>query len=202
MMDAGSHAAHASEAPSPWMARFAPLMRPNGRVVDIACGHGRHARFFAARGAHVLAVDRDPAALRALSGATRIDTRQLDLEGDVWPLAGLHFDAVVVANYLHRPRFEALLDLVAADGVLLYETFAEVNEAFGRPSNPAFLLARDELAERVRGRLTVVAFEQGLIAANGRNAVVQRLAAVGPARAWPPEMPRGPRQGMRDGETG
>ena len=36
-----------------------------------------------------------------------------------------------------------------------------------------------------RGRLTVVAFEQGEVGAE-RPAVVQRLAAVGPNRPWPP----------------
>ena len=34
---------------------------------------------------------------------------------------------------------------LAPDGVLLYETFAMGNEAFGRPTNPDFLLCRDEL---------------------------------------------------------
>jgi len=201
MMDAGSHAAHATDTPSPWIARFAPLVRAGGRVIDVACGQGRHARFFAARGAQVVAVDRDPAALVSLAGLPNVAVRQLDLEGDAWPLGGIDFDAVVVANYLYRPRFDALLDLVAEDGVLLYETFAAGNEAYGRPSNPAFLLAPGELAERTRARLTIVAFEQGRVVASGRSAMVQRLAAVGPGRAWPPELPQRPPQGVREGET-
>ena len=82
----------------------------------------------------------------------------------------------------------ALLDALADDGTLLYETFAAGNEAFGRPANPAFLLARDELAERIRGRLTIVAFEQGRIASGARIAVVQRIAAVGRDRSWPPPL--------------
>lgn len=201
MMDAGLHAAHASDTPSPWIARFAPLVRPGGSVIDVACGQGRHARWFAARGAQVVAVDRDPAALGGLAGLPNIATRQLDLEGDAWPLEGAQFDAVVVANYLYRPRFDALVDLVADDGVLLYETFAAGNEAYGRPSNPAFLLAPGELAERVGARLTIVAFEQGRVVASGRSAVIQRLAAVGPGRGWPPELPHGPPQGVGEGET-
>src|SRR5687768_5459526 len=104
MMDAGLHAAHASDTASPWIARFAPLVRPGGSVIDVACGQGRHARWFAARGAQVVAVDRDPAALGGLAGLPNIATRQLDLEGDAWPLEGAQFDAVVVANYLYRPR--------------------------------------------------------------------------------------------------
>jgi SAM-dependent methyltransferase len=137
----------------------------------------------------VLAVDRDPAALEALRGVANVTARAADLEGGPWPFVNERFDAVVVANYLHRPLWPALLDAVAHDGVLLYETFAAGNEAYGRPRNPAFLLERDELADQVRGRLTVVAFEQGRVDPGGRLAVVQRIAAVGRGRAWPPALP-------------
>jgi hypothetical protein len=78
--------------------------------------------------------------------------------------------------------------------VLLYETFAVGNEAFGRPTNPAFLLHAGELlslAARPPDPLTVVAFEQGLAAVGEHRAVVQRLAAVGARFAWPPHLPAG-----------
>jgi SAM-dependent methyltransferase len=186
---ARERAVHAGESPSRWIARFAHLVPARARVLDLACGRGRHAKFFAARGAHVVAVDRDAAALDSLSSIPGVQVRQADLEAAGWPLAGERFDAIVVANYLHRPRFAQMLDLLAGDGALLYETFAVGNEAFGRPGNRDFLLDRDELADRVRGRLVIVAFEQGLVNAEGRNAVVQRIAAVGPTRAWPPALP-------------
>jgi SAM-dependent methyltransferase len=181
--------AHDELRPSPWIVRFAPLIRDGGRVLDLASGRGRHARWLAARGLDVVAVDRDADALASLAGVARVRTRLADLEQGAWPLAGETFDAVVVANYLHRPAFDPMLDALAGDGVLLYETFAAGNEAFGRPSNPAFLLRPDELHERARHRLVVVAFEQGRVAGEGRDAVVQRLAAVGRARAWPPALP-------------
>ncbi len=181
--------AHRSAAPSPWVARFAALVPPGARVLDVACGEGRHARLFAGRGCRVVAVDRDPTALAALRDVGGIETRALDLETATWPLAGERFDAIVVANYLHRPLFPHLVDALAPDGVLLYETFARGNEAYGRPANPAFLLERDELLARLHPPLTVVAFEQGRIRGPGRDAVVQRLAAVGHARRWPAELP-------------
>jgi SAM-dependent methyltransferase len=102
-----------------------------------------------------------------------------------WPFAGQSFDAIVVVNYLHRPLLPQLIGALAQDGVLLYETFAAGNEVYGRPSNPDFLLRDAELLDAVRGKLAVVAFEQGLVQSAGRSAVVQRIAAVGPARAWP-----------------
>ena len=115
----------------------------------------------------------------------RIETRALDLETGSWPLAGERFDAIVVANYLYRPLFPHLLAALADDGLLLYETFARGNEAFGRPSNPEFLLAPGELLAVAARGLTVVAFEQGFVSASPRGAVVERLAAVGPRRPWP-----------------
>lgn len=175
--------------PSPWIARFAGLVAPGARVLDVAAGTGRHARLFAARGAEVVAVDRDEEALAALRDVTGIQTRVADLEGAAWPLSRENFDAIVVTNYLHRPRLRDLLGALAGDGVLLYETFAAGNERFGRPSKPDFLLRNGELLDVVRGYCTVVAFEQGSIENGAQPAVVQRLAAVGPKRAWPPPLP-------------
>ncbi len=179
------------DAPSPWIERFAPLVPPGARLLDLAAGRGRHARLFAARGASVLAVDRDAAALSCLAGTPGITCRVVDLEGPAWPLAGQTFDAVVVAHYLYRPRLRDLLGTLRPHGVLLYETFADGNARFGRPSNPDFLLRRDELLDLVREppALTVVAFEQGWARIGTREAVVQRVAAVGPANPWPSPLP-------------
>ena len=179
-----------ADGPSPWMARFASLVPAGARVLDLAAGSGRHARFLAARGAQVLAVDRDVAALASLDGTRGIKTRVLDLERGTWPLADESFDAIVVVNYLHRPLFAHLRAALAADGVLLYETFARGNEAYGRPSNPDFLLQPGELLALAARppAMTVVAFEQGTAVTGAGCAVVQRIAAVGPARPWPPAL--------------
>ena len=182
---------HFGLAPSPWITRFAHLVPTGARVLDLACGYGRHALYFAARGAHVVAIDRDATALGTLAGAAGIETRLADLEGGTWPLADLRFDAIVVSHYLHRPLLVQLCAALAADGTLLYETFALGNETYGRPANPAFLLRAGELLELAAAAtppLTVVAFEQGLADNVGRPAVVQRLAAVGSARTWPPAL--------------
>ncbi len=119
--------------------------------------------FFAARQARVVAVDRDPAALATFAATPGVETRAVDLETGPWPFAGERFDAIVAVRYLHRALFPHLLAALADDGVVLYETFAAGNESYGRPANPAFLLAPGELLEFARDRLTVVAFEQGLV---------------------------------------
>ena len=166
---------------SPWVRRFAPLA-PAGEVLDLACGSGRHARLFASLGHPVLALDRDPAALASAAGPG-IETMQHDLEeeGGAWPFGAGRFAAIVVANYLHRPLLPHLMKSLAPDGVLVYETFAVGNEAFGKPSNPAFVLQPGELLDHARrAGLRVIAFEDGFVA-RPKPAMVQRLCAAGPA---------------------
>jgi len=173
-------------APSPWIERFAHLVPRGARVLDVAAGRGRQARLFASRGATVLAIDRDAAALAASAHVAGVTTQVADLEAGTWPLAGRMFDAIVVVHYLHRALFPHLLAALTDEGVFLYETFAAGNGAFGRPTNPDFLLQPGELLAVVQNRLTVVAFEQGLVDLADGHAVVQRIAAIGPRRPWPP----------------
>jgi SAM-dependent methyltransferase len=179
--------AHASLLPSAWVVRFSALVADGARVLDVACGQGRHSRWFAARGCRVVAVDRDAAALDRLASVASVTAVTADLEACPWPFQKQKFDAVVVTNYLHRALFPNLLGALADDGVLLYETFARGNDAYGKPSNPDFLLSDGELLTVVGRSLIVVAFEQGRIASEP-PAVVQRLAAVGRRRPWPPEL--------------
>lgn len=169
--------------PSTWVTRWAHLVAPGAPVLDVAAGGGRHARWFAARGHAVLAVDRDADALASMSAWERIETLAADIEGAAWPLpAERRFAAVIVTNYLHRPLFAHLIDCLAPGGVLIYETFAAGNGSVGKPSNPAFLLRPGELLEAVRGRLRVIAYEDGFIE-TPRAAYVQRICAVHEAGA-------------------
>ena len=158
--------------PSPWIQRFSPLIRRGGPVLDVAAGAGRHSLMMLDHGHPVTALDRDVLALPAQPGLTVLCT---DLEdGSDWPVAGRLFAAIVVTNYLWRPLFPRLLDNLEPNGLLLYETFAHGNQAFGRPSNPDFLLQPGELLDRTQG-LTVIAYEHGI--ENNRR-MVQRIAAL------------------------
>jgi SAM-dependent methyltransferase len=169
------------EQPSNWVARFAPLI-PAGDVLDLACGGGRHARLLAGLGHPVLAVDRDPLALERANGPS-IKTQQVNLEeeGAAWPFGRLRFAGIVVTNYLHRPLFPLIFRSLAQHGVLIYETFGQGNEHFGKPSNPAFLLQPGELLDIVAresdGSLRVLAFEDGYVELP-KPAMVQRICVV------------------------
>jgi SAM-dependent methyltransferase len=181
------------------VARWAPIV-PAGEVLDLACGTGRHAKHFAALGHPVLAVDRDVEALAQAAGEG-ITTLRFDLETETdyaaptnpgsgpadltpssapTPLVPGRFSGIVVTNYLHRALMAQLAASLRADGVLIYETFAIGNEALGKPSNPAFVLAPGELLDIARAAgLRVLAFEDGYVE-RPKPAMIQRLCACGP----------------------
>jgi SAM-dependent methyltransferase len=165
-----------ASGPSAWVARFADRLQRGARVLDVACGHGRHARWLAARGCRVTAVDVDPSCGASLAGSPGVDFVMADLEAAPWPFGTAQFDAVVVVHYLHRPLLPRLAAALAPGGLLLYETFARGNEQFGRPRNPDFLLRPRELLEAFVS-LRVLAFEDGAVRAP-QPAMLQRLAAV------------------------
>jgi SAM-dependent methyltransferase len=171
--------------PSPWVRRWARLVAPGGAALDVAAATGRHARFLAQRGHPVTALDRDAAALATMQGVPGIETLECDLEGAPWPLAPeRRFAAIVVTNYLHRPLLPRLIDALAPGGLLIYETFAQGNERFGKPSNPAFLLAPGELLAVCTPALRVIAYEDGFLP-QPRQAVIQRICAVREALCQP-----------------
>ncbi|MES2632332.1 MAG: class I SAM-dependent methyltransferase [Pseudomonadota bacterium] len=172
---------HGTETPSPWVQRWSHLVAPGERVLDVACGAGRHMRWFASRGHPVTGVDRSAEAIEGLASIGEV--LQADIENGPWPFTGRSFRAVVVTNYLWRPLLPLVVQSVAAGGILLYETFAAGNETVGRPSRPDFLLQPGELL-RACADLRVVAYEDGFIEQPPRY--VQRIAAVRPPAGEPP----------------
>ena len=168
---------------SPWVARFTPLAKA-GEALDLVCGSGRHTRLLAARGMRVLALDRNAELLASLAGPN-VTTLQHDLEaeGAVWPFEPGRFALIVVTNYLYRPLFPQLAASLLPDGILIYETFAQGNQVYGKPSNPDFLLAPEELLGLAHGGgLQVLAYEDGHVD-RPHPAQVQRLCAAGPGFA-------------------
>jgi SAM-dependent methyltransferase len=163
---------------SPWVERFAHLAPAGVPVLDVACGAGRNARHFLKLGHRVTATDISLSDVLDLEREDRVTLIKRDLEdGSVWSFGTQTFGTVVVTNYLHRPILPALVAAVAFGGVFIYETFAQGNEAFGKPSNPDFLLKPGELVEAVRGTLQIVAYEHGRIEGE-QPAVRQRICAV------------------------
>jgi SAM-dependent methyltransferase len=183
------HNKHGSEAVSPWVARWAHLVPAGSRVLDVACGLGRHAVYFSELNHPVALIDIAREAIESAARRLPPDAQLVvaDIENSPWPLldntgAPQQFGGVVVTNYLWRPLLPTIVASLAPGGVLIYETFATGNETVGKPSRPDFLLQPGELL-RVCASLRVVAFEDGFIAEPARY--VQRIVAVREAPAMP-----------------
>jgi len=164
---------------SDWVKRWSHLIAPEQSVLDIACGQGRHMKWFAQQGHTVTGIDRS---VEAIETAARFGQVILaDLENDPWPLQdNLHvqqFGAVVVTNYLWRPLFPLIAASLAPGGLLIYETFAAGNETVGRPRRADFLMEPRELLHAFAS-LRIVAFEEGFVDQPAR--FLQRIAAVKP----------------------
>jgi SAM-dependent methyltransferase len=164
---------HGQEPTSNWVARWSHLLPEGCNVLDLACGHGRHMRHFAALGHSVTGVDQNPDAIATVSPLG--ETICADIENGPWPLQGRTFGGVVVTNYLWRPLWPNILASLAPNGVLIYETFSIGNETVGKPSRPDFLLQQGELLSVCKD-LRIVAFQEVFIAEPDR--FVQSIVAV------------------------
>jgi len=164
---------HGQELTSNWVARWSHLLPAGCSVLDVACGHGRHMRHFVGLGHPVTGVDRNPDAIEAVSHVG--EAICADIENGPWPLQGRSFGGVVVTNYLWRPLWPRILESLAPNGVLIYETFSNGNETVGKPSRPDFLLQQGELLN-VCKTLRVVAFQEVFTTQPDR--FVQRIVAV------------------------
>lgn len=165
------------EKSSPWIVKHAPLIRNEGRVLDLACGNGRHAIWLAEQGYQVDAIDRDAQAVSSMVGMDNINVLIADLEAGGWPQSDRKYDGLIVSRYLYRPLLLTLAAMLNPGGVLIYETFMSGNERYGKPSNPDFLLLPDELLEIYSPLLNIIAFEQGE-QKTPRPAVMQRICAA------------------------
>ena len=163
-----------TRSPDSWLQKNTHFLAPGTTVLDLACGSGRNARYLLSLGFHVTCIDIQIEALADLESHSRCSVIQTDLEGDDLQPIKTRFGGIIVTNYLYRPLFPHLVEALEEGGVLIYKTFMEGNEAFGRPRNPDFLLKKDELLKVFSKELDVLAFEQGL---EDPPAMTQRICA-------------------------
>lgn len=170
--------------PSTWLVENGDLLPRGGKVLDVACGRGRHALLLASAGFEVRAIDRNPEAIAFLRMTAerlglRLACEVVDLETAAPPdLPHAAYDAVLVFNYLHRPLMPTLRAALKPGGKLFYETFTVQQAERGHPRTPAFLLETGELPLLV-APLSVMRSREGEVAGRFIASVVARLPAAG-----------------------
>jgi SAM-dependent methyltransferase len=116
-----------SDPPSPfvehWCHALLTTVPPARRALDVAMGRGRHAIVLARTGYRVFGVDLKhdnvhDAAARIAAEGWRLRAWCADLAAS--PLPAERFELVLVARYLQRDLFPALIRALTPGGVLLY----------------------------------------------------------------------------------
>ncbi len=179
------NARHAVGVPgeAAWVLReHAHLLPGCGDALDLACGLGANALFLAGRGLAVQAWDSAPVAierLRAEAGRCGfvIDAQVRDVVAT--PPGPGSLDVIVVSHFLERGLFPHLLAALRPGGLLFYQTFTtERIEGGSTPSNPAFLLAPNELL-RLCAPLRLLAYREDGLAGDLSHGMRALAALVG-----------------------
>jgi SAM-dependent methyltransferase len=138
---------HANLRPMAFLTALAERTAPGSRVLDLACGAGRHSLLFAAHGCAVTSVDSSQVALEILCDRdARVETVLADLTTfdpgeELW-------DLIVVTMYLQRSLFASIRRWLKHGG-LVAMAIPLVDERTGvKPMNPDFLLRPGELASK------------------------------------------------------
>ena len=157
-------------APSDFVIGHAELLSDSSTAVDLAGGTGGTALWLAAQGIVTTLVDVSGRALEIARGAAAerglpLQTMHADLEAEPLPTAAelgseQGWDAIVCANFLHRPLLGALRHMVAPGGLAFVQIATVHNLLYNeRPGRP-FLVEQGELPALCSG-LHPVSFEEG-----------------------------------------
>ncbi len=124
------------------------LLPKQGMALDLACGVGGNALLLAEFGLTTQAWDISGVALSRLqqnAHARHIDivTRQLEIAAE--DLLEDSFDVIVVSRFLDRTLCNAIMGALKPQGLLFYQTFTRAKLDPQGPSNPDYLLDRNEL---------------------------------------------------------
>ena len=139
--------------PSAWFSWNARIFGPRVRVLDIACGAGRHTLPAAELGADVVAADSNGEAISTLereAARRKLAIKCLHLDLKTSDIAPESFDVVMMFNYLDRKRFADFRNAVRPGGYFLAETFLEGQKEQGwGPQSDDHLLKNGELLDLV-----------------------------------------------------
>ncbi|MEE8116151.1 MAG: methyltransferase domain-containing protein [Gemmatimonadales bacterium] len=173
-----------SAPPSAWFTWHARIFGPGKRVLDLACGPGRHALLAAEYGSEVVAVDGDGETISALEREVQrrdLHVKCLHLDLRTSKIDAESFDIVMMFNYLDRNRMPDFLAAVRPGGYLLAETFLESQRQQGwGPQSDEHLLKPGELMRLVEP-FEAFLFREVVDMVDGRPAALASILAQRPA---------------------
>jgi SAM-dependent methyltransferase len=168
--------------PSKWLVAHEELLaeHPKGKALDLACGLGRNSFFLAELGFEVDAIDISDVAIQWLEGQVdgrklTISPRQDDIESCELPVDG--YQVIVCFNFLERGIFPKLVDALASDGLLLFETFTYDHIDVLKKKFPRdFALKIGELRHSFPA-LETLAYREEVVSEGGSEAAVASIVA-------------------------
>ncbi len=124
------------------------LLPKDGKALDLACGLGGNALLLARQGLETEAWDISSVALERLTEKSRscnlqIQTKQVKITAET--MSRQAFDVIVVSRFLDRSLCQAISAALKPNGLLFYQTFVVDKLTTSGPSNPDYLLRRNEL---------------------------------------------------------
>lgn len=144
----------------------AHLLPASGDALDMACGMGANGFFLAQRGLRVAAWDVSSVAIdkiNALAAQCNLAIAGVAKDVVVDPPASNSFDVIVVAHFLERGIFPALLAALKPRGLLFYQTFTQARTNDAGPRNEAYRLADNELVQLCGTLRLMVYREEGTV---------------------------------------
>ncbi len=140
----------ASDYPSPAevLHQNQHLLPSQGTALDLACGRGANAICLAENGLSVSAWDISASALKHLSNEAIKKDLKIESESrniSEHPPKPNSFDVITVSNFLERELIDAIKNAINPYGLIFYQTFIIDKVTNVGPSNPDYLLAKNEL---------------------------------------------------------
>ncbi len=171
---------HTDDEPHRLIIEFASTIEP-GRALDLACGVGRHAIWFAERGWRVTAVDNSRVAIeilrrRAGERGLAIDSLVADLERREFTIEPEAYDLILNCHYLQRDLFPAIKAGARIGGVVIAVIAMVDDDPQIKPMNPAFLLKPGELRAEFEGWELLREFEGKPAGDERRRAMAEIIA--------------------------
>lgn len=149
--------------PTRVLAENVHLLPAGGDALELACGLAGNATLLAQRGFRARAWDISAVVTTRLAEFAR--AQDLPLEAEVRDLTAAppppdSADVIVVAHFLDRALFPAILAALRPGGLLFYQTFTQTRTTGAGPQNPAFRLERNELLALCAGLQILVYREE------------------------------------------